>query len=96
MWPHLAGFCKCAPLGCTDKGRSARLLEENLDKLKLLAQTLLEQETLDAHQAYTLLGMEEPAPSRSEADLASDFDDPVAEALKKQEDPAATPSESAS
>ena len=36
------------------------LLKENSDKLELLAQTLVEKETMDAKQVYTLLGLQEP------------------------------------
>jgi cell division protease FtsH len=41
---------------CYEKGK--KLLEDNMDKLKLLAQTLKEKETLQAAEVYELLGMQ--------------------------------------
>ncbi|NDD55436.1 hypothetical protein EBZ39_16500 [bacterium] len=40
---------------CYAKGK--QLLEENRDKLTLLAEKLIEQETLQAHEVYELLGL---------------------------------------
>lgn len=40
---------------CLNKGKE--LLETNRDKLELLAKTLFEKETLQAHEAYELLGI---------------------------------------
>ncbi len=67
----------------TECDRVHHLLQENLDKLKLLAETLLDRETLMAHEVYQLLGMEEPESKRSAEDLAHDFDDPVLQELRQ-------------
>ncbi|MBP5299771.1 MAG: AAA family ATPase, partial [Victivallales bacterium] len=66
------------------KERATRILTEHRDMLEKLAETLLERETLTAHEVYELLGLPEPPSKRSEADLAHDFDDPVEEALREQ------------
>ena len=66
------------------KDRATRILTEHRDLLEKLAQALLDRETLTAHEVYELLGLPEPPPKRSAADLAHDFDDPVEEALQEQ------------
>ena len=54
--------------------RVREILTTNIDKLKLLAETLLEKETMNAEEVYTLLGMEMPA---------SKHDDPEKEEKEK-------------
>ena len=39
-------------------GRTMKLLTDNRDKLNLLAETLLEKETMYAEEIYELLGIE--------------------------------------
>lgn len=68
----------------TQRRRAEELLSTNLDKLKLLANTLLEKEIMSAHEVYVLLDIPEPPPKRTLEDLAHDFDDPVEEALSAQ------------
>ncbi len=55
--------------------RVRNTLRENEDKLKALAEALLERETLTAADAYALLGIPMPASKRSEADLAFEQQD---------------------
>ncbi|MFH0898292.1 MAG: ATP-dependent zinc metalloprotease FtsH [bacterium] len=47
---------------CYKKGE--KLLSENIERLKLLAETLVEKETLQAHEVYELLGIEPRADLR--------------------------------
>ncbi len=47
---------------CYEKGE--KLISENMDKLKLLSETLVEKETLQACEVYELLGMEPRADLR--------------------------------
>ena len=67
------------------KERAESILRTHLDQLNLLAETLLVKETMTAREVYQLLGLPEPAPTRSAEDLAHDFDDPVEEAIQEQE-----------
>jgi len=48
------------------------ILERNLDKLKLLADTLLEKETMSGEEVYELLGMEMPPSKRTQDELDSE------------------------
>jgi cell division protease FtsH len=48
------------------------ILEKNLDKLKLLADTLLEKETMSGEEVYELLGMEMPPSKHTQDDSDSD------------------------
>ncbi len=61
------------------------LLKNNVDKLELLAQELLKEETLDAEQVYKLLGVEPKVissfvkPTRNGVDLVDSFAEPAKE-----------------
>lgn len=57
-------------------GRVRDLLESNLEKLKLLADTLLEKETMSGEEVYALLGMKMPPSKRTQQDLDSDLESP--------------------
>ena len=50
------------------------ILQNNLDKLKLLADTLLEKETMSGEEVYALLGMTMPPSKRTQHDLDSDLE----------------------
>ncbi|NLF92579.1 MAG: ATP-dependent zinc metalloprotease FtsH [Oligosphaeraceae bacterium] len=54
--------------------RVRNLLEAHLDKLNLLAETLLEKETLAAEEVYALLDIPRPPSKRSVHDLESDLE----------------------
>ena len=54
------------------EARAEKLLRDNLDKLNDLGEALLERETMDAAEIYTLLGMELPVVEMEEA--ASDLE----------------------
>lgn len=49
--------------------RVIQMLSDNIDKLKLLAETLLERETMNAEDVYQLLGMEMPESKADPDDL---------------------------
>jgi cell division protease FtsH len=66
-----------------DRVRS--ILQENLDKLKLLADTLLEKETMNAEEVYTLLEMKMPPSKRSPQDFEDDLQNQKKEEDKKEE-----------
>jgi cell division protease FtsH len=57
----------------TQQERVRKILTDNRDKLTLLAETLLERETLTCQEAYELLGWPLPESKRSPEDLASDL-----------------------
>lgn len=55
--------------------RVRTMLTEHRDKLELLAETLLEKETMVAAEVYALLGLAMPASKRSLEDMAHDLED---------------------
>ncbi|MFP7171952.1 ATP-dependent zinc metalloprotease FtsH [Terribacillus sp. 7520-G] len=83
--------------------RAKQILTENKEKLELIAQTLLEIETLDAFQIQTLFDKgrlpteEEIAAERSKSDkktsLTKDEDEEVTVTIQPQEDKEATPTD---
>ncbi len=66
--------------------RAERLLKDNREKLELLAQTLLEKETLDGRDVETLVGLERPHSETTDSGTAA----PAAEA-QPAADPAPAP-----
>ncbi len=50
------------------------ILEGNIEKLKLLADTLLDKETMSGEEVYALLGMTMPPSKRTQHDLDSDLE----------------------
>ncbi|MFS0562851.1 ATP-dependent zinc metalloprotease FtsH [Terribacillus sp. 179-K 1B1 HS] len=83
--------------------RAKQILTENKEKLELIAQTLLEIETLDAFQIQTLFDKgrlpteEEVAAERSKSDkkasLTKDEDDEVTVTIQPQEEKEVTPAD---
>ncbi len=72
-------------IGNTER-RVRNLLEAHLDKLTLLAETLLEKETMAADEVYALLDIPRPPSRRSLSDLESDLE-PVGSGTAEKDSP---------
>jgi cell division protease FtsH len=66
--------------------RAEIILSREMDRLKLLAETLLQDETLDARQVYELLGMEYHAP----AEITIDDEPPPVPPKANEQEPGET------
>jgi cell division protease FtsH len=63
--------------------RCKKILNDNIDKLKLLAETLFEKETMDAEEVYALLGMKQEVNDYFKVDKSIEEQENLDDANKK-------------